>query len=158
MEKEKNVFCARRIFTAITTTVSEFGDIAPRSIYLDNGNFIHYSKTNKYVLGTVSDKDTPRSYLKQIDKLFNKNFGMFCNHTQEKELLVEDDEDCIKKEKKAIKSFFRSLNLIVGKKNVLSREDHHKEIECDFEPLMISDVDLLISSINGQPNISYALS
>lgn len=147
--EEKNVEVISYI-TAVTSIIGEFGESSPKLIEFGN-NEIVCEKKSDYILTIVKEKGTFESLVKRVKKNFQDNFQPL-EMMKESEYWIEDEE-FLEKEREGIYFFMRNLNLIINKRTILSgkkiiKQDDDNSID---KPLVIQDVDLLITLESGQP-------
>ena len=138
--------------TAVTSIIGEFGEKSPSCIEFGNNEIICEAKGG-YILTIVKEKGTHESLVQRVKKNFRDNFKPL-------EILTEnshwiEDEDFLKEEREGIYRFMRNLNLIINVKTT-ERENKIKtsiksESEVIDRPLVINDLDLLITVDTGQP-------
>jgi hypothetical protein len=138
--------------TAVTSIIGEFGEKSPSCIEFGNNEIICEAKGG-YILTIVKEKGTHESLVKRVKKNFRDNFKPL-------EILTEtphwiEDDDFLKEEREGIYRFMRNLNLII---NIKTTERENKirtspqpPTEKIDRPLVISDLDLLITVDTGQP-------
>lgn len=146
--EEKNVEVISYI-TAVTSIIGEFGEKSPEMIEFGNNQILCIAKGD-YILTIVVDKGTVESMVDRVKKNFQDNFQPL---ERIKELNPFEDEEFLEKEKEGIYNFMRTLNLIINKRTLQIRREKSKiveEIESET-PLVIGDVDLLITIDTGQP-------
>ncbi|MCG3260069.1 MAG: hypothetical protein H7644_10000, partial [Candidatus Heimdallarchaeota archaeon] len=105
-----------------------------------------------YILTIVKEKGTYESLVSRVKKNFQDNF-------QPLEIIKEstpwiEDEELLEKEREGIYYFMRNLNLIINRRTINSQKKKTVliEVEDDLEkPLLIQDVDMLITLESGQP-------
>ena len=142
--EEKNVEVISYI-TAVTSIIGEFGETSPKLIEFGNNEIVCEAK-GEYILTIVKEKGTFESLVTRVKKNFQDNF-------QPLEVIKEstpwiEDEDFLEKEREGIYHFMRNKRTIISqrKKPVVI------DVEDDLEkPLLIQDVDMLITLESGQP-------
>ncbi len=147
--EEKNVEVISYI-TAVTSIISEFGEKSPESIEFGDNEIVCEAKGD-YILTIVKEKKKFGNLVERVKKNFRENFQPL-EIIQENSAWIEDDE-FREKEREGIYRFMRNLNLIINKRTILGRmggKQSAKEDSID-KPLVISDVDLLITIDTGQP-------
>lgn len=147
--EEKNVEVISYI-TAVTSIIGEFGESSPKLIEFGN-NEIVCEKKSDYILTIVKEKGTYESLVKRVKKNFQNNFQPL-EVMMESEFWIEDDE-FLDLEREGIYKFMRNLNLIINKRTIRSGKDIIEKDKDDSmdKPLVIQDVDLLITLESGQP-------
>lgn len=146
--EEKNVEVISYI-TAVTSIIGEFGESSPKLIEFGD-NEIVCEKKSDYILTIVKEIGTYESLVKRVKKNFQENFQPL-EIIKESDLWIEDEE-FLEKEKEGIYFFMRNLNLIINKRTILSgRNIVKKDDDSIDKPLVIQDVDLLITLETGQP-------
>ncbi|OLS30521.1 MAG: hypothetical protein HeimAB125_19000 [Candidatus Heimdallarchaeota archaeon AB_125] len=148
--EEKNVEVISYI-TAVTSIIGEFGETSPKLIEFGNNEIVCEAK-GEYILTIVKEKGTFESLVTRVKKNFQDNF-------QPLEVIKEstpwiEDEDFLEKEREGIYHFMRNLNLIINKRTIISQRKKPVviDVEDDLEkPLLIQDVDMLITLESGQP-------
>jgi hypothetical protein len=148
--EEKNVEVVSYI-TAVTSIIGEFGEKSPKLIEFGNNEIVCEAK-GEYILTIVKEKGTFESLVTRVKKNFQDNFQPL-EIIMETEHWIEDDE-FLEKEREGIYHFMRNLNLIINKRTILSQRKKavKTEEEDDLEkPLLIQDVDMLITLESGQP-------
>ena len=148
--EEKNVEVVSYI-TAVTSIIGEFGETSPKLIEFGNNEIVCEAK-GEYILTIVKEKGTFESLVTRVKKNFQDNF-------QPLEVIKEstpwiEDEDFLEKEREGIYHFMRNLNLIINKRTIISQRKKPVviDVEDDLEkPLLIQDVDMLITLESGQP-------
>jgi len=138
--------------TAVTSIIGEFGEKSPTCIEFGNNEIICEAKGG-YILTIVKEKGTYESLVQRVKKNFRENFKPL-------EILKDtpqwiEDETFLKEEREGIYRFMRNLNLII---NVKTQERENKtkktlkeKAERIDRPLVIGDLDLLITIDTGQP-------
>ena len=147
--EEKNVEVISYI-TAVTSIIGEFGESSPKLIEFGDNEIVCETK-GEYILTIVKEQGTYESLVKRVKKNFQDNFHPL-EVMKESNPWLEDDE-FLEKEREGIYYFMRNLNLIINRRTILSeRKIIRKEDNDTFEqPLVIQDVDLLITLETGQP-------
>jgi len=148
--EEKNVEVVSYI-TAVTSIIGEFGETSPKLIEFGNNEIVCEAK-GEYILTIVKEKGTFESLVTRVKKNFQDNF-------QPLEVIKEstpwiEDEDFLEKEREGIYHFMRNLNLIINKRTIISQRKKPVIIDVDDDlekPLLIQDVDMLITLESGQP-------
>ena len=148
--EEKNVEVISYI-TAVTSIIGEFGETSPKLIEFGNNEIVCEAK-GEYILTIVKEKGTFESLVTRVKKNFQDNF-------QPLEVIKEstpwiEDEDFLEKEREGIYHFMRNLNLIINKRTIISQRKKPVIIDVDDDlekPLLIQDVDMLITLESGQP-------
>ena len=147
--EEKNVEVISYI-TAVTSIISEFGEKSPESIEFGDNEIVCEAK-GEYILTIVKEKGKFENLVGRVINNFRDNF-------QPLQVLQEDhtwieDEEFLENEKERIYHFMRNLNLIINKRTLVNQAAKNVPIEEDLidRPLVISDVDLLITIDTGQP-------
>ncbi len=137
--------------TAVTSIIGEFGETSPKLIEFGNNEIVCEAK-GEYILTIVKEKGTFESLVKRVKKNFQDNFQPL-EIIQESPHWIEDD-DFLEKEREGIYHFMRNLNLIINKRTIISQRKKPTivDVEDDLEkPLLIQDVDMLITLESGQP-------
>ncbi|MHA1398059.1 MAG: hypothetical protein ACTSSF_10215, partial [Candidatus Heimdallarchaeaceae archaeon] len=146
--EEKNMEVVSYI-TAVTSIIGEFGEKSPKIIEFGNNEIVCETK-GEYILTIVREKGKSEPLVKRVKRNFKENF-----HPLEimKENSPFEDEEFLKKERDGIYKFMRNLNLIINKRTIAEKKNREKqkEEEEEIEPLVIRDVDLLITIETGQP-------
>ncbi|MHA1198979.1 MAG: hypothetical protein ACTSQF_06475 [Candidatus Heimdallarchaeaceae archaeon] len=147
--EEKNVEVISYI-TAVTSIIGEFGESSPKLIEFGD-NEIVCEKKSDYILTIVKEIGTYESLVKRVKKNFQDNFQPL-EIIKDSDLWIEDDE-FLEKEREGIYHFMRNLNLIINKRTILSGRNIIRKEDDDSldKPLVIQDVDLLITLETGQP-------
>jgi len=148
--EEKNVEVISYI-TAVTSIISEFGEKSPQLIEFGNNEIVCETKGD-YILTIVKEKGTYESLVSRVKKNFQDNFQPL-EIIKESSLWIEDEE-FLEKERERIYYFMRNLNLIINRRTINSKKNKAVivEVEDDLEkPLLIQDVDMLITLESGQP-------
>ncbi len=147
--EEKNVEVISYI-TAVTSIISEFGERSPESIEFGNNEIMCEAKGD-YILTIVTEKGRYENLVERVKKNFRDNFQPL-EIIQENPTWIEDEE-FREKEREGIYRFMRNLNLIINKRTLLGRIGIKQQIKEEpmEKPLVISDVDLLITVDTGQP-------
>ncbi len=147
--EEKNVEVISYI-TAVTSIISEFGEKSPESIEFGDNEIVCEAK-GEYILTIVKEKGKYENLVGRVKNNFRDNF-------QPLQVLQEDhawieDEEFLENEKERIYHFMRNLNLIINKRTLAEKNTKNVTVEEDLidKPLVISDVDLLITIDTGQP-------
>ncbi len=147
--EEKNVEVVSYI-TAVTSIISEFGEKSPKSIEFGDNEIVCEAK-GEYILTIVKEKGKYENLIERVINNFRDNF-------QPLQVLQEDfawieDEEFLENEKERIYHFMRNLNLIINKRTLVEKNTKNVAVEDDLidKPLVISDVDLLITIDTGQP-------
>ena len=147
--EEKNVEVISYI-TAVTSIIGEFGEKSPKLIEFGNNEIVCEAK-GEYILTIVKEKGTYESLVKRVKKNFQDNF-------QPLEIIKEnnpwiEDEEFLVKEREGIYYFMRNLNLIINRRTILTGNKilWKPEVESMQRPLVIQEVDLLITLESGQP-------
>ena len=147
--EEKNVEVVSYI-TAVTSIISEFGEKSPTSIEFGDNDIVCEAK-GEYILTIVKERGKFANLVERVKKNFRDNFQPL-QILQENHAWIEDEE-FLEKEKERIYRFMRNLNLIINKRTQLDQglEETAEEVDFIDKPLIISDVDLLITIDTGQP-------
>lgn len=147
--EEKNIEIISYI-TAVTSIIGEFGENSPKLVEFGENEIVCEAK-GEYVLTIVKSKGKFGNLCERVKKNFRENFHPLQQITEDP-FWIEDDE-FLTKEQEGIYRFMRNLNLII---NVRTHQNGC-EVETESEdmyknkPLVIRDVDLLITIETGQP-------
>ena len=147
--EEKNVEVVSYI-TAVTSIIGEFGETSPKLIEFGNNEIVCEAKGD-YILTIVKEKGTYESLVTRVKKNFQKNFQPL-KIIKESNSWIEDEE-FLEKEREGIYHFMRNLNLIINRRTIISQKEEVEIEEDDYleTPLLIQDVDMLITLESGQP-------
>ncbi|MHA1685115.1 MAG: hypothetical protein ACTSYD_01780 [Candidatus Heimdallarchaeaceae archaeon] len=152
--KNSSISGLEGFFTAVTSIISEFNEVAPVKVEFGENDQVVYCHADDYILGIVCSIDHELSQLKRIQNAFKRRFKSICKKDMLDpapitELLTEKRDQ---EEKRAIISFAKYLKRVTSKQNIQKTESISTKIfsVAPF-PLVIRDVDLLIASNTGQP-------
>ncbi|MHA1303226.1 MAG: hypothetical protein ACTSQE_02835 [Candidatus Heimdallarchaeaceae archaeon] len=135
---------------ALTSITMELGEESPIKILFGENEIIYRTKGD-YILAIVKE----RGYTKlvtRVEKAFEEHFFTLKQNPTLNG--ITDNEEAKKEERKNISNFARHLNLIVNKKtNKRARKikEKEKKRETKTNPLVLKDLDLLITNETGQP-------
>ncbi|MHA1347199.1 MAG: hypothetical protein ACTSVO_02640 [Candidatus Heimdallarchaeaceae archaeon] len=147
--EEKNMEVISYI-TAVTSIIGEFGEKSPELIEFGDNEIVCEAK-GEYILTIVKNKGKFDRLSERVKKNFRDNFQPLQRIT-ESPFWIEDDNFRIK-EREGIYKFMRNLNLIINVRTHQNGTEEKKVIEDKYKdnPLVIRDVDLLITIETGQP-------
>lgn len=148
--EDKNVAVVSYI-TAVTSIIGEFGEKSPKLIEFGDNEIVCEVK-GEYILTIVKKKGEFGNLCQRVKNNFKENFKPLQKIT-ENPFWIED-EDFLKAERYGIYKFMRNLNLIINRRTISDNiEKTEKSIEDPYadKPLVIRDVDLLITIETGQP-------
>jgi hypothetical protein len=147
--EEKNVEVISYI-TAVTSIISEFGEKSPESIEFGDNEIVCEAK-GEYILTIVKEKGKYENLTERVKNNFRDNFQPL--QVLQENIAWIEDEEFLENEKERIYHFMRNLNLIINKRTLVERNAKSVPVEKDLidRPLVISDVDLLITIDTGQP-------
>lgn len=148
-KEEKNVEVVSYI-TAVTSIIGEFGEKSPEIIEFGDNEIVCEAK-GEYILTIVKNKGKFDRLADRVKNNFRDNFQPLQRIT-ESPFWIEDD-NFLAKEREGIYKFMRNLNLIVNVRTHQNGTEKKEAIEDPFKdkPLVIRDVDLLITIETGQP-------
>ena len=147
--EEKNIEVVSYI-TAVTSIIGEFGEKSPELIEFGDNEIVCEVK-GEYILTIVKNKGKFDRLARRVKKNFRDNFQPLERLTNDP-YWIEDDE-FLTQEREGIYKFMRNLNLII---NVRTHQDSNEIVKPLMDPyrdkpLVIRDVDLLITIDTGQP-------
>ncbi|MBY8999991.1 MAG: hypothetical protein KGD64_03675 [Candidatus Heimdallarchaeota archaeon] len=147
--EEKNMEVVSYI-TAVTSIISEFGEKSPELIEFGDNEIVCEAK-GEYILTIVKDKGKFDRLAERVKKNFRDNFQPLERFT-ENPFWIEDDE-FLAEERAGIYKFMRNLNLIINVRTLQENTEIKRVLDDPYtdKPLVIRDVDLLITIETGQP-------